>query len=277
MSPKYKVIPDKDYIIRQLPSPENGTGMGYVISACDGKSFVIDGGSEESRELLLAIIRESCGGEIAAWFITHPHPGHVGALCSILEDFPEDIKISKIFHSPLSTENIEKYEPQSLPFVKRWMSVLKSFSGCKKVSVNSDVRLKVGKTIVRVVAAGDIGGYTEDYINNCGVVYKFEMFCTSVLFLGDIGRDASIAILESKEKKAMLNCDIIQIANHGRPGILSEVYYLASPNTCLWSTPKSVGDKNPYTSELRSILELSDATEHYFSGTDGLSEIKIVY
>lgn len=276
MSPRYKVIPDKDYIIWQLPSPEGKSGMGYVVCGCDGKNFVIDGGCEEMRPLLESLIRERCSGDIAAWFITHPHPGHVGALCSMLENLPDDIKISKIFHSPITLDCVERYENESLPFIKRWLAALKGFKGAKKVSVSSDVRLKVGRTVVRVLCAGDNRVFEENYINNSGAVYKFEMFCTSVMFLGDIGREASIAILESKEKKNMLNCDIIQIANHGRSGILSEIYYLASPNTCLWSTLSNEKNDGSYTDELLAILELSGATEHYFS-SDGLCEIKIVY
>ena len=45
MSPKYRIVPDKDYILWQLPCSEDKTGMGYIISSADGRCFVIDGGN----------------------------------------------------------------------------------------------------------------------------------------------------------------------------------------------------------------------------------------
>ncbi len=277
MSPKYKFIPDRDYILWQLPQGSEHTGMGYIISAADGRNFVIDGGAPEDKDALLGHIREKCSGEVAAWFISHPHSGHAGALCEILSDMPQDIKISKVFYSHISIESVEKHEPKSAEFVRRCNTLLKQ-SCIPTVSVNAGDRLKLGRTMIRVFSAGDVG-YSEDYVDNMSVVYKFNMYCTSVLFLGDIMRDASITMLE--RYKSELNCDIIQMSNHGLNGVLSEVYALASPNICLWSTPERFTQENTPEGEIfrenKRLLEALGATEHYVSGIDGASEIHISY
>lgn len=277
MSPKYKFVPDRDYILWQLPCSTEKAGMCYVIASADGRNFIIDGGGADNIDRLLTFLREKGLTEIAAWFITHPHRGHADALMAFLENRPADIKVSKIIHSHLSLDRIEKFEPESLEFVVRFNKLLKS-CGIPTVSVNAGDRLKLGRTMIRVFSAGD-GDYTEDYIDNTSAVYKFNMYCSSVLFLGDIRRDASIAMLE--KYKSELNCDIVQMANHGLHGALSEVYALASPDICLWSTSKEYIQEDTPNGDVfwenRRLMEALGAGEHHVCVTDGISEIHITY
>jgi len=277
MSPRYRVVPDKDYVLWQLPCPDGKTGMGYIINASDGRCFVIDGGHEENANVIIDIVREKCGGEIAAWFLTHPHPGHAGALTAVLADMPRDIKILKIFYAHVSIEKAERFEPDSAPFVALCNTLIKG-SGIPTVSVHAGDRIKLGRTMIRVFSGGD-GDFTEDYINNTSAVYKFNMYCTSIIFLGDIMREASISMLERYKNE--LNCDMIQMANHGIRGALSEIYALATPDVCLWSTPTEFTEQGTEFGdtyiETRNLLEALGTAEHYVSGIDGLSEIHISY
>ena len=132
--------------------------------------------------------------------------------------------------------------------------------------------------MIRVFSAGD-GEYTEDYVNNTSSVLKFNMFCTSILFLGDIMREGCISMLE--KYKAELNCDIVQMATHGIRGALSEIYALATPDVCFWSTSRENtlpdSPEGETYRETRRLLEALGASEHYVSGIDGLSEIHISY
>lgn len=277
MSPKYKTTPDKDYILWQLPCSDTGKGMGYVISACDGRHFVIDGGTEEMAEYLLNFIRNKCGGEITAWFVTHPHSGHAGALCRILEDLPEDIKISKILATKLNFTKIKALENESYDYVRYVDKTIKD-SKITTVSVSAGDRLKFGKTLIRVYSAGD-SDYSEHYLDNTSMVFKFNMFCSSAIFFGDIRREASVKLLEKYKNE--LNCDIVQMANHGCIGAVSEIYTYATPDICLWSTSEKVttgeGKHGEHYLEMRRLMEAFGATEHYVSGIDKISEIRISY
>ncbi|MBE6704592.1 MAG: MBL fold metallo-hydrolase [Ruminococcaceae bacterium] len=277
MSPKYRIVPDKDYVLWQLPCSEGKTGMGYIINAADGRSFVIDGGDADNADLLLNMIREKCGGEVTAWFLTHPHPGHAGALTAILADMPEDIKILKIFYSHVNLEKVERFEPESAPFAALCITLIKG-SGIPTVNVHPGDRIKLGRTMIRVFSGGD-GEFTEDYLNNTSAVYKFNMYCTSILFLGDIMREATISLLE--RYKSELNCDMIQMANHGIRSTLSEIYAHATPDVCLWSAPEDIlragTEAGEIYRETRDLLEALGTVEHYVSGIDGLSEIHISY
>lgn len=275
--PKYKYTPDKDYVVWQLPTDAAKTGMSYVIGAADGRAFVIDGGRDSDAPGLCDFLRAKFGGKVSAWFLTHPHPGHAGAFCRILEEKPAGLKIAKVFFSRVDEADVLKYEPKHAEFVKK-CNLLAKTCGIPAVTVHAGDRFKIGRTLIRVLSAGETL-CEEHFLDNTSVVYKFTMYCTSLLFLGDIRRDASVAMLETYKNE--LNCDIVQMANHGLDGALSEVYVKATPVTCLWSLPQYMTRENTpegvHFCEARRLMEALGAAEHYVSGTDGLCELHITY
>lgn len=277
MSPRYKMNPDKDYILWQLPCSEKGKGMGYVIAAADGRHFIIDGGGEEMADYLVSFIRNKCDGEVTAWFLTHPHPGHAGALCKILENLPEDIRISKILNTKLNFTKIKNLESKYYDYVYYVDKTIKD-SKITTVSVSAGDRLKFGRTLIRVFSGGD-ADFSEHYLDNTSMVLRFNMYCSSAIFFGDIRREASVRMLERYKNE--LNCDIVQMANHGCIGAVSEIYTYATPDICLWSTSEKValgeGRHGEHYLEMRRLMEAFGATEHYVSGIDKISEIRISY
>lgn len=59
--------------------------MSYVITTRKGDLIVIDGGVPGDAPHLRDVINKK-GGHVKAWFITHPHSDHVGALTQMLEE-----------------------------------------------------------------------------------------------------------------------------------------------------------------------------------------------
>ncbi len=81
----------------QLPSQINSILMSYVIRTVNGKIIVLDGGQSPETPYLKSFL-DRFGGNVEAWFISHPHDDHCNALKEILLD-PGDIKIKKIYAS----------------------------------------------------------------------------------------------------------------------------------------------------------------------------------
>ncbi len=277
MAPRSRFVPERDYVLWQLPSFGDKTSMSYVICGADGTNFVIDGGLESDTEYLEKFLFEHCDGVVHAWFVTHPHPGHVGALCGILKNKPEKLKIGKIFYVHIPLDVLEVREPKSTSQVAEFYTLLRS-SDIPCVSMRTGDRLKIGKTMIRVFSAGETD-CTEHYVDNMGAVLKFNMYCTTAVFLGDIRVDASIPMLEKYKNE--LGCDIIQMSNHGLKGVLSEVYGYAEPDTCLWSTPECMADESSADGRLfcehKRLMEVLGAGEHFVSGLEGPTEIHIAY
>ncbi len=69
--------------------------MSFIIISND-HLIVIDGGNTCDAEYLCTYIKK-LGGKVDAWFLTHPHSDHIGALRSTLERFYDDIRIDTIY------------------------------------------------------------------------------------------------------------------------------------------------------------------------------------
>lgn len=266
----------KDYILWQLPIIGSFKSMSYCIKTPDNQHFVIDGGDAPEAEYLQEFINLNLDGRVDAWFITHPHRSHAGAFIKIVNS--ADIVIQKIVYSYLDPEIVAKLDPSHVTDVENFNNAIK-LSKLPSVRVRNGDRLKLGKTIVKIICASNPES-EHSYINNNGVIYKFNFKTASALFLGDIGREAGISLLASFKDE--LKADILQMAHHGYYGVSGELYEIISPDICLWPTRKEIwpDSSKPLTSESESIKETYEfmrslgVTEHYVSGLDGLSEIR---
>ena len=72
-------------ILYQLPPNSHCQMMSYVLQTAEGRLVVIDGGCRPDGEALLRFL-EKLGGPrptVAAWFLTHAHDDHIGALTDL--------------------------------------------------------------------------------------------------------------------------------------------------------------------------------------------------
>ena len=89
----------------QLPAMEDNIGNSYVFLTDKGKVVVMD-------------------GEVEAWFVSHPHDDHMGALTKILEN-PKGLKIKKLYHSRFSESLIDCEKPYN-DYARRFYAAVDS-------------------------------------------------------------------------------------------------------------------------------------------------------
>ncbi len=266
---------EKDYTLWQLPITGSFKSMSYCIKTADNQSFVIDGGDLPEEGYLSAFIKEKFGGKVDVWFITHPHKSHTAAFAEIIRK--GTIIVKKIIYSYVDPELALKYEPSSFSDVENFNNAVKT-SKIPSVRVRNGDRLKFGKNIVKIIGAEMLDS-DRNYINNTGVVYKFNFKTASVLFLGDIGNEAGLSLMTAFKDE--LKCDILQMSHHGYYGVSNELYGMISPDICLWPTCKEIwpDGSNVLTRESRDIKNTYEymnsvgVIEHYIAGIDGLTEI----
>ena len=87
------------FTLWQIPSHRNTIGNSYVMRTSKGKVIVMDGGFPQ-EELTLRGFIGALGNQVDAWFISHPHDDHFGALIEILKN-PQLMRIKSIIHSRL--------------------------------------------------------------------------------------------------------------------------------------------------------------------------------
>jgi glyoxylase-like metal-dependent hydrolase (beta-lactamase superfamily II) len=84
------------FTLWQLPSQIDNIGNSYVILTRNGKVVVMEGGLKEETSYLRGFLA-ALGNEVEAWFVSHPHTDHIGALTEILLE-PKDVVIKKVYH-----------------------------------------------------------------------------------------------------------------------------------------------------------------------------------
>ena len=100
------------FTLWQIPSQVDTIGNSYVFKTDKGRLVVMDGGMNEEAPFLRGFL-SALGCEVEAWFISHPHNDHMGALTEILKK-PGDLKIKKIYHSRFSESLIDREEPYNI-------------------------------------------------------------------------------------------------------------------------------------------------------------------
>ena len=208
--------------------------MSYLLEAPDGRIIMIDGGYRCNQDAdFLYDTLMSKGGHISAWFITHAHDDHFGALSAMLGREKFDLKVDGLYYDfpdiewLKTVENGMEYDAAN-EFIRRVAERGLTVKKLEKGQV-----FDFGINIEVLNSLGDYASY--DRINNTTIVLKAYYPKREILFLGDLAAGAQQKVLEAAGEK--LKCDIVQMAHHGQDGIDFDIYKFIKPKICLWCAP----------------------------------------
>ena len=255
------------FTLWQLPSQIDNIGNSYIILTPNGKVIVMDGGLKEEAPYLRGFLA-ALGNEVEAWFVSHPHTDHIGALTEILLDAKE-VVIKKVYHSEFSPALLA-VEPNSVPAAKAYYEALAA-SGIPVVNYTTPgAQVDIDGVHFKILTVAD---ETVKSYNNASMVVRVWDKKKSILFLGDLGHESGDRLLNSIYRKD-LDCDYIQMAHHGNHGVSKEFYRTVKFSACLWPSPSwvynnDIGDGfNTYileTVEIRELMKELGITKHYVS------------
>ena len=237
----------------QIPRQQPAQMMGYVYRADNGQTVVFDGGWDKEAPYLIDLIKRECGGKVDAWFLTHAHYDHCGAIGEIIVRKPDEIKIDKLYYNFPALDWILEHEKSM--YAARIFEELKHFQGeARAPEVNETFQF--GSTVIKCLNDYDLK-LTMNAINNSSITFRLDVDEKSILILGDLGKEAGdrLAALQSKET---LDCDFVQMAHHGQQGVRREFYDIVDPSVCLWPTPdwlweNNQGGKGPNTGPWKTL------------------------
>jgi hypothetical protein len=225
---------DSDFILWQLPLHYAGPqGNAYVFRTKGGKVIVMDGGVAGETEYLRGFLAP-LGNEVEAWFVSHPHSDHIGALHEILKA-PKGIRIKSIYHSEFSRDFYEKVEPECRPQTEEFYAHLKKTDAQVVDVAEPGLTVEIDHVQFRILAVKN-EELTMNAYNNSSMIIRVDDTVRSVLFLGDAGVEEGDKILNGKFRKE-LDCDYLQMAHHGQNGVSREFYRSIRFKACLWPTP----------------------------------------
>ena len=220
----------------------NNVMLSTLFKSPSGKVVMIDGGWPKDADFLVPALKK-LGGTVEAWFLTHAHCDHYGALADILtKPRFEGLKIKKVIHKFLPLDFIAETEKGSLPYVTPFLKNLNK----SKLKVETP---KVGQ--VWNFGEGLTFECLNDYdltmkgnsINCSSICYRVMNGGKSILVTGDIGWPMSDKLLKTVPHEK-LKSDIVFLSHHGQNGANKNFYEVVKPEICVWPTPQWLWENN---------------------------------
>jgi beta-lactamase superfamily II metal-dependent hydrolase len=271
--------PGSTFVLWQLPNQTRSQMMSYVLQTVHGRVVVLDGGTTGDAAYLKGFLA-ALGNEVEAWFISHAHDDHFGALSQLLgqEDAP---RIKAVYGSLPTLEWIRAtgYGAQDVkPYEQLLEALRKANQPILDLSLGQEMAIDGLRLEVLGVRNLQI---TTNAINNSSLVLRVSDGTKSVLFTSDLGAEGGRKLLDSPFAKR-LPVDYLQMAHHGQAGVDEAFYQAVKPMYCLWPTPLWLWDNDsgkgkgsgPWkTLEVRAWMEKLNIKRHYVM-TQGLIRIE---
>ena len=261
------------FTLWQIPSHSNTIGNSYVFQTAKGKVIVMDGGFPEEANTLRGFIG-ALGNEVEAWFISHPHNDHMGALTEILKN-PQEMKIKHIYHSRIS-KTVQAAEPDYSPSCQEFYDLLdKTTIPVTDIRTPGDVFSYDDMKLKVLSVANEI---TTNAYNNSSMIMRVWDKKKTIVFLGDAGIECGNLALNGPFRDD-LDCEYLQMAHHGQNGCDKHFYQSIKFRVCLWPTPSWVWNNDQgkgfntgilKTVETRTWMKELGIKEHHVTCEEGL-------
>lgn len=242
-----------------------GQGDCTFIVTPRNKTILIDGGGSSSDEFdvgkstLLPYILDKGYTKIDYIFISHFDQDHVGGILTILQE----IKVKKVIISK-QEENSENYQ--------KFLEIIKE-KGVSVAIVKMGDRVKIENGIYFDILWPTSEQIQENKLNNNSLVMKMYYHNFSVLFTGDIEKEAEKKILETyKSEKNKLVSNVLKVAHHGsKTSTIKEFLDTVNPQIALIG----VGKNNMFHHPSEEIIDKLKEYRAIIYRTDERGEITI--
>ncbi|MBE6657285.1 MAG: MBL fold metallo-hydrolase [Ruminococcaceae bacterium] len=231
--------------------------VGQADAACivlpDGKTVLIDAGSNASEDQLLSYLARYGIRRIDYAVFTHPHEDHIGgadavlAACEVLNCILPDASTATSTYD-IMLDQIAK-------------------EGAAVHTARPGDTYTLGDASFTIL--GPAGSFVDN-LNDASILLRFCYGETSFLFTGDAETAAETAAI--LQNTVGLNADVLKVGHHGSSTSSSELFLAAvTPDVAIISC----GAQNEYGHPHAETLQrLAIHTEHIFR-TDQLSSIRV--
>ena len=226
-----------------------GTQCAYLLRLSDGRFVVFDGGMPDAAQTIYDLlcaqnVREG-NPVIAAWFLTHGHIDHIGALNSFVDRYAKKVEIQSFVH------NLPAYELYNgKNTVETTPDVESSGLYERSVQYYSSVTSRYPNSKIIVAHAGQsfvYGDITIDVLFTSENIYRKQMLDTNMSSVaysvtGNSGRMIILGDaveIESPMLNAVygstLKANLVQVAHHGYNGGNAEMYASINADYAIWA------------------------------------------
>ncbi len=215
-----------------------------IFKTAKGSIVVYDGGCKLESERLLEALRRISGEAVptvAAWLISHPHEGHVGAYAELCgnERYRGALKVENLYCAFLPKEAYELYRAKEA--AENYARVEAVFGSDKSIgatvhTVKQGDIIKVDEVSVEVLRVPTYDPEVVVSVNDTSVVYKVDYNGEqSFILAGDGETAASNDLMKLDDEK--LSADILFVPHHGRANLSPKLYERIGAKAYIWQMP----------------------------------------
>lgn len=213
-------------------------GMSYVIECDDGSIVVVDGGMHVDAASLVEHLKKYTAQRrprVDLWIFTHPHADHTFCFIEASKSFKDDLDVKTVYCNFAEDEFFERIQPSVIGENKAFFEGVRAFGAEHRVAQRGD-RFKFGSVEIEVLYTySDLPPISErpqQNTNDTSTVFRLNCKGQSVLFLGDVEREADLVMMKLYGDK--LKSDVCQVAHHGCYSSTCEFYDFIKPEILLW-------------------------------------------
>ena len=207
----------------QIHMVDVGQGDGFVIIHKD-KVIVVDCGTVLHPSAMSDYLQDMGVKRINALILSHPHQDHFGGIDKILCHF----KVDKIYTTKISTKTdmslIERFHMYRCNSTIAIFNRINNYSKVKSFKNRNGTLKSFSVGGMQVDFLGPINDYND--INNNSLVFTVNYKDISILFTGDIEKEAELDLVEKYGDK--LKCDILKLPHHASHTSSSEEFLAAT-------------------------------------------------
>ncbi|MBQ8214130.1 MAG: hypothetical protein IJZ80_08985 [Clostridia bacterium] len=255
----------------------NQIGLGMIFRLSNGHFLVLDGGNNKAvyadrlYQKLCELAPDKNNIVIDAWFISHGHSDHAGAMIQFAKNYSKKVTVKQfICNIPTDAPFLEI---DDLTTENATRKAMKNYTGTAITKAHTGQIFYFGDAKIEMLyTAEDLYPKTFGDANSASLVFRVTLGGQTVMCLGDEYTDSS-SILTAMYTNFYLKSDFVQASHHGRNGGTVALYSQIKADTVLWPGGRkdygSGGDNLAARAYNQHLLSL--CKDLYIAGEDGIT------
>ncbi len=230
-----------------------GQGDSILVQTPTNKNILIDGGDEDSENIIISYLRQKRIKTIDIIIATHPDSDHIGSLDNVIKKF----NVNSIYMPEQSTDS-EAYQNLINSCTDKNLSIQHLYKN-DVLNIDNNINIYVLSP-----------SYIQEESNLNSIVFKLTFNDNSFLFMGDAEEENEKEILHSFK---LNNINFIKIGHHGSNSSSSlEFIKKISPDIAAISC----GYKNQYGHPHREVINNLKQNHVSIYRTDRIGDIVFI-
>jgi beta-lactamase superfamily II metal-dependent hydrolase len=259
------IYEDKNIPCKVILAPTSHTGrengICLIFQLCDGSFIIVDGGHgigfypgekqgyeetyDDNAEEIYQILYEHAPDKdnivIAAWFFSHPHWDHIGAVGPFADLYGDTVKVEQFVLNHPNQKTIQQMWDNSdanLLYVTKMQNAFAKFSTPKIIEAHAGQVFYIRNAVIQVLCTWELQTQYKrayesvDKMNSASLILDISLCGERLIMLGDSGVGSTYYL--NKLYGSWLKADMLTVAHHGYQGANPALYNNIDADIVLW-------------------------------------------